>query len=755
MTAKKLFHIRKIRQSKKSVRISKTQWIPARWQMILKYTGLAIATILLTVLVYYKNQTGDWFKASVLEIPESFDGTVLPIEKIPDWSNWSGDHYTAVYNEIAPQDLISLPPYDLSVLEFPDDQLQWGNHAQDLIRNTKITYPVVYLGDYNGSRYENSGSHLAVDIRVPSGTPVHAIANGKVIKTSMQSDGFGHHIVIKHIDVPDSDNPGKTTTIYSSYNHLGDINVVEGQNVLKGDLIGTSGSTGTASSPHLHFQIDRDSAPWHPYWPFTWQESQDAGLSFFEAINAGLGIGKAKEMTLNPMTFSLKYLGTNTILSSSAIAANTVGAVQTNESDKESEIITITEVTKPEETPTTIVEPNTVEIIEPIQNDKVDTSLLIFKLSGETVSLINNGVRIIVTDEQNQLNTLGENDIIKVQVSGVGNSLQPLLKKSDFKNGTADVVVKSGTAGIGNVLIGRAAHQITFIEKVANTTALKFEHDGHFQKGMVEVIKLIAVDSEGNPTSSVNFSGEVAITATEGKATITPNRLNARDFINGIATFRIKSLGENTRIRLRAQNGALVGESDPLTQEDSRPFNDIKLGHPNYEAIKYLKEEGVINGYQDGSFQPAKTVNRVEALKMLMLAFNVESGVNGSLPFSDTENNAWYAGTLATAIQKEIVKGYPDGTFKPAQTVNRAEYLKILFETTSMKLSASIVSAPYLDVPKYSWFSPYAYMANQKNIIDTNGNKLYPNNGMTRAEVAETIFRMKMIQMNNMVVYQK
>ena len=81
--------------------------------------------------------------------------------------------------------------------------------------------------------------------------------------------------------MPDPDIEGRMTTLYSAYNHMDRIDVLEGQNVIKGQIIGTSGNTGTSTTPHLHFQIDRESAPWHPYWPFSWSESQTAGLSFF------------------------------------------------------------------------------------------------------------------------------------------------------------------------------------------------------------------------------------------------------------------------------------------------------------------------------------------------------------------------------------------------------------------------------------------------------------------------------------------
>jgi len=58
-----------------------------------------------------------------------------------------------------------------------------------------------------------------------------------------------------------------------------------GQLVQEGDIIGQTGSTGNSIGEHLHFQIDRSEALFHPYWPFTFAQANTAGLGFFDAIN--------------------------------------------------------------------------------------------------------------------------------------------------------------------------------------------------------------------------------------------------------------------------------------------------------------------------------------------------------------------------------------------------------------------------------------------------------------------------------------
>ncbi|MFH1375863.1 MAG: S-layer homology domain-containing protein, partial [Patescibacteria group bacterium] len=84
-----------------------------------------------------------------------------------------------------------------------------------------------------------------------------------------------------------------------------------------------------------------------------------------------------------------------------------------------------------------------------------------------------------------------------------------------------------------------------------------------------------------------------------------------------------------------------------------------------------------VGGYPDGSFQPANSVNRAEAMKMILSAANL-SGTAPSSTFSDVPSGAWFAPFVNYAAELEIVNGYPDGTFGPDKLVTRAEIAKMI-----------------------------------------------------------------------------
>jgi|GEM_PF-3091833 len=204
----------------------------------------------------------------------------------------------------------------------------------------------------------------------------------------------------------------------------------------------------------------------------------------------------------------------------------------------------------------------------------------------------------------------------------------------------------------------------------------------------------------------------------------------------------------------------------PLTLAEItlKPFSDVELSSPYIEAITFIKAKGIISGYPDGTFKPDQVVNRAESLKMILgikdLKYwsRAEDGpifagadtYEDMKPFSDvTDKNAWYYQYVKEGYNNGLIKGYADGTFKPEQTVNTVENLKILLNHTFLRIDTieeqSILESPFTDVPMDSWYLGYATYAKENNIIsgDDQG-KIYPSAGMTRGKLAEAIYKVYM-----------
>lgn len=110
-------------------------------------------------------------------------------------------------------------------------------------------------------------------------------------------------------------------------------------------------------------------------------------------------------------------------------------------------------------------------------------------------------------------------------------------------------------------------------------------------------------------------------------------------------------------------------EEDP----ESGQFTDIP---PEMEwakeAIEALAGYGIINGRADGIFAPTDNVTRAEFLRMLMETLQIEDP-NAECSFSDVQPGEWYYVSIATAFQKEIVKGYEDGSFGIMDPITRQD----------------------------------------------------------------------------------
>lgn len=173
---------------------------------------------------------------------------------------------------------------------------------------------------------EYSAEHKAIDIAASSGSPVYAAEDGTVSyvqiwdgsydTTGMMS--YGHMIEIRHAD-------GNTTL----YAHLSEINVQQGEKVVRGQRIGRVGSTGNATGPHLHFEVITSEGKADPAeylwtmpgeWIMGYAADTEAGISLTGIGDTGKSVihfySLAKETTTT-VTGSLGHLPTKAIKSGS------------------------------------------------------------------------------------------------------------------------------------------------------------------------------------------------------------------------------------------------------------------------------------------------------------------------------------------------------------------------------------------------------------------------------------------------------
>ncbi len=130
-------------------------------------------------------------------------------------------------------------------------------------------------------------------------------------------------------------------------------------------------------------------------------------------------------------------------------------------------------------------------------------------------------------------------------------------------------------------------------------------------------------------------------------------------------------------------------------------FSDVSDSHTFKGEIESLTRSGILKGNPDGKFYPDRSVNRAEFLKMLYMATARDPKTIYAGCFSDVETGSWYESFVCDAAAKEngFVKGYSDGKFRPASPVSRTEALKMLFML--FRLSAPDISQNDKDIIKF------------------------------------------------------
>lgn len=204
--------------------------------------------------------------------------------------------------------------------------------------------------------------------------------------------------------------------------------------------------------------------------------------------------------------------------------------------------------------------------------------------------------------------------------------------------------------------------------------------------------------------------------------------------LGGIAIWR---LGKEDKANWRSIRTELLDHplGDPLY------FKDVSHATEYSEEITRLAHLGIITGQGDSfEYMPGATVNRAEILKMALNSFandtskygfpeiRAEDYVN---PFSDVDDGAWYFPYVQTAVDLGMVKGYSDGTFKPAQVVNRAEALKIALESAHVNIREVEIGE--------RWYEPYMWWAFDRDVFEVATFK--PEEELTRGEAAYLIIK--------------
>lgn len=170
--------------------------------------------------------------------------------------------------------------------------------------------------------------------------------------------------------------------------------------------------------------------------------------------------------------------------------------------------------------------------------------------------------------------------------------------------------------------------------------------------------------------------------------------LEAKGFVNGDELGRFDPDASLTRAQLAklvVLGMGLDEEAQLLARYPSR-FADVPLWHWGKGYIESLAETGVTTGYTNDLFGPNDPVTRAQLAVFLVRAAGLSdqtSDLTSSSPYTDeAEIPSWARNEVVLATQRGLITGFPDNTFRPMQTVTRAEATAVLLRLLNLKGTA-------------------------------------------------------------------
>ena len=173
------------------------------------------------------------------------------------------------------------------------------------------------------------------------------------------------------------------------------------------------------------------------------------------------------------------------------------------------------------------------------------------------------------------------------------------------------------------------------------------------------------------------------------------------------------------------------------------PFSDVKLSDWYSGAVSYVFDNGIMNGTSATTFAPNGTVERSQVVQML---YNLEGQptVTGSSGFSDIKSGDWYSKAVIWAERTGVVDGYEDNTFRPGKSVSREEFAQMLYNYSKYKrydLSAAADLTEFPDGSSVSnWANSAVAWANGNGLINGHDDgRLDPGGTAIRAQAASIL----------------
>ena len=267
---------------------------------------------------------------------------------------------------------------------------------------------------------------------------------------------------------------------------------------------------------------------------------------------------------------------------------------------------------------------------------------------------------------------------------------------------------------------GNFALEVALLQDKVNRYIVKVESDKKFspsvtiyivESGAGKTVKAVPVETVETETETPTTT----TTSTTSTTTSTSKVITVQSFTDVKKTDWFHDHIDKLRKRgvISGYTNGNFGPSDPITRgqmmkitcnatglnmtsfKKTLAFSDVKNDNPFLKCIHAANQKGWINGYANGNFGVNDKVTRAQASKIIVNAFELDLYTPAKPTFPDVKATEWFYPYVETLVHHKILSGYPNGTFKPGNILNRAEISKITIkaaENSAVGVSAGFSS---------------------------------------------------------------
>jgi hypothetical protein len=174
-----------------------------------------------------------------------------------------------------------------------------------------------------------------------------------------------------------------------------------------------------------------------------------------------------------------------------------------------------------------------------------------------------------------------------------------------------------------------------------------------------------------------------------------------------------------------------------------RTYKDVRDDYWSKPAIEQLATLAILKGDAEGNFRPNNSITRAELMVIMSRLSPEGEKVPLATRFTDLTPSHWAYESIMPAVAAGLIAGYPDGTFRPDQTITRLEALAIIVRFAGL-LELGEAKSYYEDLPVDNWGYKYVMAARQAgwlNYIKTS--YLGPFDNLSRGEAAGILAQTK------------